>query len=82
MEGLIWVHNTFHSIPWLNKIVKFITMLGDTAIIWICIALVMLFFRKTRNAGFLMLISLAVGYIINDFVLKNIFERVRPFNVN
>jgi len=82
MEGLVWVHNTFHQCGWLNETVKVITSLGDTAMVWIAIAVVMLFFRKTRNAAIVMLISLAIGYIVNDFVLKNIFERIRPFNEN
>lgn len=82
MEGLIWIHENLHGFDWLNKVVKFITALGDTAIIWIALAVFMLFFKNTRRASIVMLISLAIGYIINDFVLKNIFERVRPFDEN
>ncbi len=80
MEGLIWLHNTFHQIDWLNSLAKFFTMLGDIGFIWILLALVLMIFKKTRTGGFVMLVSLGFGYVLNDLILKNIFERVRPFN--
>ena len=80
MEGLIYIHEHWHSNQVVNEIFKFITKLGDTGFIWICLAVIFLCFRKTRKTAIVMLCSLGVGFLINDFVLKNIFERVRPFN--
>ena len=79
MEGLIWVHQNLHGSNVFNQIVKFITLLGDGGILWIAIAVCLLFFKKTRVGAIVMLASLAVGFVFNDFVLKNIFNRARPF---
>lgn len=79
MEGLVWVHQNLHGSNVINQLVKFITLLGDGGIIWITIAVCLLFFKKTRMSAIVMLVSLAVGFVFNDFVLKNIFNRARPF---
>lgn len=79
MEGLIWLHNNLHGSTFVNTLAKFITFLGEWAFLWIGIALFLLFFKKTRVSAVVMLISLAIGYIFNDFILKNIFNRPRPF---
>ena len=79
MEGLIWLHNNLHGSTFVNTLAKFITFLGEWAFLWIVIALFLLFFKKTRVSAVVMLISLAIGYIFNDFILKNIFNRPRPF---
>lgn len=79
MEGLIWVHNNLHSSDFFNNLAKVITSLGEWGALWITVGVLFLFFKKTRTSGFVMLVSLGVGFIINDFVLKNIFNRPRPF---
>jgi len=82
MEGLIWVNQNLHSNVLFNHIVKIITLLGDMGIIWIALAICLLCFKKTRLSAVVMLVSLAVGFLINDFVLKQLFNRPRPFEVN
>lgn len=82
MEGLIYINQNLHQSDFFNRLVKFITLLGDGAFIWIVFAVLMLCFKKTRKGALMMLISLAVGFILNDFVLKQIFSRPRPFAVN
>ena len=82
MEGLVWLHQNLHSNSAVNEFVKFITRLGDTGFIWIVLGLIFLIFKKTRHTGIILFISLAVGFVLNDFVLKTIFNRARPFEVN
>lgn len=65
---------------WLNPIMVVITHLGEAGIMWIVLGLVMMFFKKTRRGGLIMLICLAFAWVINDFVLKELFARARPFN--
>lgn len=81
MEGLIWVNENLHSSNFFNYLFKFITCLGNDGLIWIVIGVILLLFRKTRKTGVVMLCSLLVGFLINDFILKNIFNRARPFEV-
>ena len=57
----------------------FITRLGDAGIIWIALAIILLIPKKTRRAGIAALIALAVGALITNAALKNIVERIRPY---
>lgn len=66
---------------WLNPIMRFITMLGDAGIMWIILGAAMLFFRKTRRGGLIMLLCLAGACLINDLVLKELIARERPYTV-
>lgn len=67
--------------PILTVLMKVITTLGDEGILFIAIALVLLVTKKYRKIGFAMLVSLGVMLICNNFVLKEIFARERPFNL-
>jgi undecaprenyl-diphosphatase len=58
-----------------------ITTLGDEGIIFIAMGLVLLLTKKYRKVGFTVLVSLVVMLIINNLVLKEILERVRPFYI-
>ena len=66
--------------PVLDAIMVFITHLGDDGIFWLVLAAVLLIFKKTRKLGVLLLLGLGVASVINNLVLKQIFERPRPFN--
>lgn len=65
--------------PVLDVFFSLITHLGDDGIFWIAIAVVMLFFEKTRKTGIMMGAALILGLIIGNGVLKNVFGRVRPY---
>lgn len=67
--------------PFLDGFMNFITTLGDEGILFIAIALILLITKKYRKIGFAMLASLAVMLVCNNFVLKEIFARERPFNL-
>jgi len=74
---ILYLINNLHS-PLLDKIMVFITKLGDAGIIWIALAIVLLFIKKTRKCGILMLISLILGLILGNVLLKNLIQRPRP----
>ena len=76
MESL---HHALHGSAFLTECVKYITMLGDKGLIWLILGAIMLCFKKTRVSGLVMLIALGLGIVLNDFIIKNIFERSRPF---
>lgn len=65
----------------ITPVLKFLTVLGDSGILWIALALVLLCFKKTRKVGATVLVALAVMTVCNNFVLKNLFARTRPFNL-
>lgn len=64
--------------PILDKIMIFITNLGNAGILWILIAIILLFFKKTRKCGILMGISMLCGVIIGNGILKHLVARQRP----
>ncbi|MBE6775003.1 MAG: phosphatase PAP2 family protein [Ruminococcaceae bacterium] len=74
-----WVQSIQSS--FLSALMVIITTLGDEGIIFIAMGLVLLLTKKYRKVGFTVLVSLVVMLIINNLVLKEILERVRPFYV-
>lgn len=82
MEGLIFINENLHGSNFFNYLFRVITFLGDGGIMWIALGVLLLFFKKTRRGAVVMLISLAIGFIFNDFIFKNLFARPRPFAVN
>ena len=60
----------------------FITHLGDKGLVWICLGIVLLFFKKTRKAGFTLLIALLIELLIANITLKPLVARIRPYELN
>ena len=67
--------------PILTSIMVVITTLGDEGIIFIAAGLVMAITKKYRKVGIAVLASLVVMLILNNLVLKEMLERVRPFYI-
>jgi len=78
---LNWIQEHMAS-PFLDKFFSLITHLGDAGLFWILIAVVMLFFKKTRKTGIMMGVALVLGLILCNGLLKNIVARVRPFDLD
>ncbi len=57
-----------------------VTHLADAGIFWIILALVLLFFRRTRRAGITMAIALVLGLVIGNLTLKPLIARIRPYD--
>lgn len=77
---LIWIQENLRN-GILNPVMKLITHLGDAGIIWIVATIALLCFRKTRKIGVMSALALICSLIINNAVLKNLFHRVRPYEV-
>ncbi len=70
--------------PVLNPIMYAITSLGNAGIFWIILAVAMLFIcpQKYRKIGMTMGIALILSLIFCNGIMKNMWARVRPFNVD
>ena len=68
------LHGTF-----FDRIVLFITHLGDDGFIWILLSLFFLLMKKYRTAGISMALSLVLSYIVVNITVKNLVMRERPF---
>lgn len=62
-----------------NGFFIFISVLGNKGFIWLLAAVIMLFSKKWRSCGIVMLLSLGVGALLGSVVIKNIICRPRPF---
>lgn len=62
-----------------NGFFVFISVLGNKGFIWLLTAVIMLFSKKWRSCGVIMLFSLGVGALLGSAVIKNIICRPRPF---
>lgn len=72
---------TLHT-PVLDKIMVGVTKLGDVGIIWIILTAILLIIPKTRRTGGVMLVALVVQTVLCNVILKNLFARTRPYDVN
>lgn len=66
----------------LNPLMVAVSALGNNGIVWILTAAVLLFFKKTRKCGMLMLISMAVCFIVGNLGIKNLVQRPRPCQID
>lgn len=82
LEGsvLLWIQDWIRA-DWLSPFMITITKLGNLGFIWILISLGLLCFRKTRWAGAAGLLGLIFSLAFNNWFLKNLFERIRPYEV-
>ncbi len=75
---LRWIIENLQS-PFITEILKIITVSGEGAGIFFLIAIIMLFFKKTRKAAILTIIALIFVAGFNNFGFKYMVARLRPF---
>lgn len=80
MEGniLLWIQENLRS-EWLSPIMIFITNLGF--FIWIVFSLALIINKNTRKTGIITAISIVIDLLLVNLVMKNLFGRVRPYEV-
>lgn len=66
---------------WMDGFWKFVTSLGNGGRIWILLAVIMLFFGRSRMSGITATVSMIIGLLITNLTLKNLFARIRPYEV-
>ena len=72
---------TLHT-PLLDKLMVFITSLGNAGIIWIVMTIVFLLIPKMRKTGAVMAAALIIDLLLCNVILKNLVARTRPYDVN
>ena len=66
----------------LDLIMPIITLLGEDGIFFISLAVVMLFFPRTRKCGICIGAALLMGFVIGNLTLKPLLCRMRPYDFN
>lgn len=77
---LLWIQDALRA-PFATPVVSFITHLGDHGIFWVALTLALLAFRRTRRIGLVCFVSMAIGWVITNLVIKNWVARVRPYEL-
>ncbi len=65
-----------------DVIMPAVSALGNTGIIWILLACILLAVPKTRRSGVILMAALCWDVVLCDGILKHLFARIRPFDVN
>ena len=68
--------------PFLDEAMRFVTRLGNFSIAWVMLALVLILIPKTRKIGLAVMVAVILDSVLCNVILKNIFLRPRPCDVN
>ncbi len=63
----------------LSSLFRFITILGNGGMIFIILGLFLLLFKRPRKVAMIALISMLIGFLLTNILLKNVIARPRPF---
>lgn len=80
----------FKILDWIQSIrtpfgdwfMPFVSKLGNAGMIWILLAAVLIILPKTRKSGIILAAALCLDALLCNVLLKNIFCRIRPCDVN
>lgn len=73
--------NELHM-PLLDKIMVFITSLGNSGIIFIVIGIILMFRKKSRREGMNIILALGICFILGNVIMKPLIARARPFTTS
>lgn len=66
----------------LNIAMPIVTFLGELGAAWVICGVVLVFTKKYRKCGIVMLASLLMCLLIGNIILKPAVARIRPFEIN
>ena len=73
------VHDTFHSVDWLNYAMKYLSLLAKGGAISIACCVLLLVFKRTRHVGLAVAFAIVVDVLVVNIILKNAVGRARPW---
>lgn len=78
LEILLWIRDHLHN-PFTEAVFPAVSFLGNAGLVWLLTAALLLCVRRYRRTGVLLLAALAITFVCNDLILKQLVERPRPF---
>lgn len=69
------------STPFLDRAMVDITSLGNFSILWLAFIIIFLSTKEYKRVGKVMVIGFILNIIVVNLLLKNIFDRSRPFEL-
>lgn len=78
--ALLWIAEHLRT-PALTALLSFYTQLGNSGLLFIALAVLLLFFRSTRKGGAAALTAMFFGLIVTNLTIKPLVSRLRPWIV-
>lgn len=76
---LFWIQENIRC-AFLDIVLPFLTTICNNGEIWIACGIALLFFKKYRRYGLILLVALLLGSLIGNEIIKPLVGRVRPCN--
>lgn len=76
---LLWIQDNLRGA--LDGVLSFLSRLGDHGYLWIAVALLLLFFKKTRKGAICAALSMILTLLVVNLTLKPLVGRIRPYDV-
>lgn len=67
--------------PALDGVMRFFTHLGDSGFVWLVLTALLLAFRRTRRAGWVLAAALIFDAVLCNILLKPMVGRIRPCDI-
>ena len=67
--------------PIMDKVMVFITSLGNSGGLWIILSILLICSKKYRTTGIMMATGLILSLVVGNIILKPAFGRLRPFQI-
>lgn len=77
---LLWIQE-FVRLPGINPLIVWFTGLGDSGLLWLIPGLLMLLYKPTRKVGLSTVLSVGIGAVFTNLLIKPAVARVRPYEV-
>ncbi len=65
-----------------NPFFEVVSLFGKGGIFFILLSIILMLFKKTRFGGFTILLSIGIGALFTNVIIKNAVARPRPYTVN
>lgn len=75
---ILYFIQSYLRTPILDLFFSKITLLGELALCWLVWGIVLLFFKKYRKNGLVLIIGVLIGALVGNLILKNAVARPRP----
>ena len=76
----LWIQENLRGL--MDSFWIFITKLGDKGWFWILLAVILLFFKKTRTVGATVIVALIINHVMTNMILKDLVGRPRPYTAS
>ena len=78
-EDILYLINKYCRNRFLDKVMPFVTSLGNLGLLWIILAILMIRKVDYRRVGIIVLVTLVFTTIMGEGIVKHIVKRKRPF---